>query len=428
MATSSETDIDTAVEEVLQTSLQDEDPLECLTNTEIAEVYARLTPEDQRLFRQFKAFHRQYYNQHGETMPSYQLARGIVRQIFSGLPSRDADTIARACEQLLTVERLKAMCKKLGLKVPQEAIEKVVREEPQPESGLLQFPSIQQLEAEASARAEASAQAEVVVPTEAEKRPLEEEEEAEIDVKPDVKPPLKRMATQKHGEKGLLKRFVGQVDDEVIVTHVKPGTDPYQRYDEDNPAEMVELEVSTDEEVEDADDLSEVSLMSQGDVTPAELKTLLAGISTAHKQVAEAVDLLQERVQGMTLEQVDDTAVAVLSEVANVRGLAFMTSVFDQEEMALALAVGTRRLQEWQVLVEKRKKNDLTSYARLQEIFGHNARTISECAEVKKYRYTRSSVSKPTATKTVVRYQHTEYLGKQKGGEEEPGTSADATQ
>ena len=350
MATSSEIDVDTAVEEVLQTSLQDEDPLECLTNTQIAELYSRLTPEDQRLFLQFKAFHRQYYNQHGGTMPSYQLARGIVRQIFGGLLTRDAETIAWAREELLAAERLKALCKKLGLKVPQEAIEKVVREEPRPEAGPLQFPSIQQLEA---------AQAEVDVPTEAEKRPLEEEE-AEVDIKPDVKPPLKRMAMQKHGERGLLKRFVGQIDDEVFVTHVKPGTDPYQRYDEDDPAEMIELEVSTDEEIEDADDLSEVSLMSQGDVNPAELKTLLAGISTAHKQVAEAVDLLQERVQGMTLEQVDDTAVAVSSEVANVKGLAFMTGVFDQEEMALALAVGTRRLQEWQVLMEKHQKNDIT--------------------------------------------------------------------
>ena len=79
------------------------------------------------------------------------------------------------------------------------------------------------------------------------------------------------------------------------MTHVKPGTDPYQRYDEDNPAEMVELEVSTDEEVEDADDLSEVSLMSQGDVTPAELKTLLAGISTAHKQVADGCGLTSRK-------------------------------------------------------------------------------------------------------------------------------------
>ena len=53
------------------------------------------------------------------------------------------------------------------------------------------------------------------MPTEAEKRPLEEEE-AEVDTKPDVKPSLKRMATQKHGERGLLKRFVGQIDDEVF--------------------------------------------------------------------------------------------------------------------------------------------------------------------------------------------------------------------
>ena len=130
----------------------------------------------------------------------------------------------------------------------------------------------------------------------------------------------------------------------------------------------------------------------------------------------------------MTLEQVDNTAVAVSSEISNVRGLAFMTSVFDQEEMALALAVGSCRLQEWQVLTKKRQKNDVTSYARLQEIFGHNARTISECAEVKKYRYTKSTESKPEATKIVVRYQHTEYLGRKKGDGEEPGASTSTAQ
>ena len=70
----------------------------------MAEVYLRLNPPDQKLFLQFKEFHRQYYNQHGETMPSYQLARGIVRQIFSGLPTRDTETIAKAREDLLAAE------------------------------------------------------------------------------------------------------------------------------------------------------------------------------------------------------------------------------------------------------------------------------------------------------------------------------------
>ena len=99
-----------------------------------------------------------------------------------------------------------------------------------------------------------------------------------------------------------MKCFFGQVDDEVFVTHIKPGTDPLQQFYDDDPAEMVKLEVSMDEEIEGADDLSEVSLVSQGDVTHAELTTLLTGILSAHKQVATMVDLLQERVQGMTLE------------------------------------------------------------------------------------------------------------------------------
>ena len=73
-------------------------------------------------------------------MPSYQLARGIVRQVFSGLPTRDAETIAKAREELLTAERLKVLCKKLGLKVPTEVIQHVVREVPHPEQEPLQFP------------------------------------------------------------------------------------------------------------------------------------------------------------------------------------------------------------------------------------------------------------------------------------------------
>ena len=265
-------------------------------------------------------------------------------------------------------------------------------------------------------------EAEMVVQAESSKRPLEEEE---VDVKRDIKPQLKRLATEKHGEKGLLKRFVGQIDDEVFITHVQAGTDPLQRYHEDNPAHMIELDVSTDEEIDYADDLSEVSLVSQGDVTHAELSSLLSGISKAHKQMAMTVDALQERVQDMTLEQVDNTAVAVSSEVANVRGLAFITEVFDQEEIALILAVGVRCLQEWQVLENQRKKGDIASYSRLQEIFGCNVRSISECGEGKKYRYTRSTAERPEATKEVVHYQRTQYIEHQRE-EAEQGTSAEA--
>ena len=236
------------------------------------------------------------------------------------------ETIAKAREELLSAERLKVLCKKLGLKVPNEAIQHVVREVPHPEQEPLCFPSIemQQREAEVAMRSETST------------GPVEEEQ----DIKPDIKPVIPRPATQRFGERGLLKRFVGQVNDEVIVTHVQAGTDPLQRFHEDNPADMVVLDVSTDEEIDLADDLSEVSMVSQGDVTHAELENLLAGISSAHKKMAVAVDALQERVQNMTFEQVDDTAAAVSSEIANIQGISFITEVFDQEEIALILGVG----------------------------------------------------------------------------------------
>ena len=344
-------------------------------------------------------------------MPLYQLARGIVRQVFSGSPTRDAETIAKAREELLAAERLKVLCKRLGLKVPNEAIQHVVKEVPHPEQEPLHFPSIEMQQREA----EATSQPETLM------EPVEEEQ----DIKPDIKPVVRRMAMQRLGEKGLLKRFIGQVNDEVIVTHVQAGTDPLQEFHEDNPAQMVVIDVSTDEEIDLADDLSEVSMVSQGNVTHVELENLLAGISGAHKKVAVAVDALQERVQDMTFEQVDDTAAAVSSEVANIRGISFITEVFDQEEIALILAVGVRRLQEWQVLQKKRLQGDVTSFARLQEIFGCNARTISECGEGKKYRYHRPAVGRTESTKEVIKYQRTQYAERQRT-KDEPGPSTDA--
>ena len=96
------------------------DPFEGMNNAQIAEIYNKMKPEDCWLFRQFKIFHKLYYNLHGHDAPSHHLARGIVSQIFSGLPARDAETIANAWAELLVVERLKELCKQLGLAIPAE--------------------------------------------------------------------------------------------------------------------------------------------------------------------------------------------------------------------------------------------------------------------------------------------------------------------
>ena len=112
--------VEEAVMELLavEVEVEEQDPIEGMGNAQIAEVYHQMKPEDQRLFRQFKKFHKLYCETHGHHAPSHQLTRGIIQQMFPRLPSADADTIADARKEILAAERLKELCKQLGLAVP----------------------------------------------------------------------------------------------------------------------------------------------------------------------------------------------------------------------------------------------------------------------------------------------------------------------
>ena len=74
-----EIDVNKAVKEILAgMEAEEQDPLEGMGNAQIAEIYRWMTPEDQRLFRQFKRFHKQYYETHGHDALSHQLTHGII--------------------------------------------------------------------------------------------------------------------------------------------------------------------------------------------------------------------------------------------------------------------------------------------------------------------------------------------------------------
>ena len=117
--TEGEVDVNEAVKAIVaEMEAEEQDPLEGLGNAQISEIYRQMKPEDQRLFRQFKRFHKRYYETHGHDAPSHQLTHSIIQQMFPGLPSADAETIAKARAELLATERLKELCKQLGLAVP----------------------------------------------------------------------------------------------------------------------------------------------------------------------------------------------------------------------------------------------------------------------------------------------------------------------
>ena len=359
-------DVDETVKQILaEMEAEEQDPLEGMGNAQIAEIYHRMKPEDQRLFRQFKRFHKCYYETHGHDAPSHQLTRGIVQQMFPGLPSADAETIAKARAKLLATERLKELCKQLGLVVPTQ----LQAYPPPPEAP--EFPPPPQPPHYLSRQDKERVAAQQQQPSE------------EVETKPDVKP--RRLATTYLGPQGLL-RMIGSGDEEHIITRVIPGMDPLQDFEEDDPSQFIVIDDDTDES-SDVDDLSEVSMTSAGGISKQEFQALLSDVAAQHQRMAASLDALALRVEDMSVEQVEEAAVRVVSESGHVRGLTEITGVFDKSEVALILACGVRRYQEYQALKGKREDKDIISYRQLQKKFGTNKRTLMEVVQGYKYRY-----------------------------------------
>ena len=393
--TEGEVDVNEAVKEILaEMEAEEQDPLEGLGNAQIAEIYRQMKPEDQRLFRQFNRFHKRYYETHGHDAPSHQLTHGIVQQMFPGLPSANAETIAKVRAELLAAEQLKELCKQLGLAVPTQ----LQAYPPPPEAPEYppppqppRFLSRQDKERMAS------------------QQPAVEAEEAET--KPDVKP--RRLATSYLGPPGLL-RMIGSGDEDHTITRVVLGTDPMQDFEEDDPSQFIVIDDDIDAS-SDVDDLSEVSMASAGGIGKQEFQGLLSDIAAQHQRMAASLDALASRVEDMSVEQVEEAAVRVVSESGHIRGLEEITGVFDKSEVALILACGVRRYQEYQALKGKREDKDIISYRQLQKKFGINKRMLMEVVQGYKYRY-------PGGVSTKVPFVST----KSEEGEEAPTTSETA--
>ena len=199
-----------------------------------------------------------------------------------------------------------------------------------------------------------------------EERAAQQQASEEADTKPDVKP--RRLATTYLGPPGLL-RMIGAGDEEHIITRVIPGTDPLQNFEEDDPSQFIVIDDDTDDS-SDADDLSEVSMTLAGGIGKQEFQALLSDVAAQHQRMAASLDALASRVEDMSVEQVEEAAVRVVSESGHVRGLTEITNVFDKSEVALILACGVRRYQEYQALKGKREDKDIISYRQLQKKFG----------------------------------------------------------
>ena len=94
------------------------DILEELTDQDVRGIYEQLSHEDKKRFRQFRKFHRQYFGMYGEHLPSYHMARQVVKDLMPGLPSASADVIAAKKSGAVGRGPLEGIVPKTWLQIP----------------------------------------------------------------------------------------------------------------------------------------------------------------------------------------------------------------------------------------------------------------------------------------------------------------------
>ena len=89
-------------------------------------------------------------------------------------------------------------------------------------------------------------------------------------------------------------------------------------------------------------------MQSNGDINRAELKAVLQGLTNSHQATANHLSTLSTMVTGMTEEQVDEMAARVATKLGAVQGWQHIANSFDQAQIAIILAVGVWKLEEFQ--------------------------------------------------------------------------------
>ena len=149
----------------------------------------------------------------------------------------------------------------------------------------------------------------------------------------DIKPTLRMTVLSQR----RLLQWQGTGDEELIITKVTKGNNPLADFYNDAEATQEIIEV---EETDSKDDLSEVSMQSNGDVNKAELRAVLQGLTNSHQATANHLSTLSTMVMGMNEEQVDKTAARVATKLGAVQGWQHIVDRFDRAQIALLLAGG----------------------------------------------------------------------------------------
>ena len=353
---------------------EDKDPLGRMSKSEVVAIYSNLPAEEKKMYRELIRNYRVQDKLFGTIIPTYQQVRTVVAQCFPTLPMDNADKITEAQHELLKEERLRAMCRDMGFEMPRrlpgEVEPEVLREKERPQLRFEPLPDSEDSDDESSAREQdQELVAEPPVP-ESSAEPVKQE----LDVKP-------RLATQFRSAKQLRKLLGG--NDDCIVTRIKRGGDPLSRFVEDNPEEQQVVELSSDEDLDEVEDLLDDSA-EETPVTREQLTTALQNLADSHRVTGERLDTLLQLTEDMTVEQVEEAAVEVTQQFQGIQGWQSVLTHYEHKDIPLILAIGCRKYEEVETL--KKRWKEPVSYNKLAKIFGVTKRVIQDGCKTISYR------------------------------------------
>ena len=342
----------------LQDTVFDADYENAITDQDVRGIYEQLSHEDKR-FRQFRKFHCQYFGVYGEHLPSYHMARQVVKDLMPGLPSASVDVIAAKRAELLAEDHLRELCRRHGFKFPEREMRVEVQREEEVEDPAYHFPSIQD-EYHVGITTMTREEIEQMIGAELPEQEQTPSTSQAMDPRPgglvpsviktepgeDVKPSLRMTVLSQR----RLLQWQGTGNKELIITKVTKGNDPLANFYDDAEATQEIIEV---EETDAKDDLLEVSMQSNGDINRAEQKAVLQGLTNSHQAMVNHLSSLSTMVMGMTEEQVDETAARVATQLGAVQGWQHIVNSFDHAQIAIILTVGIRKIEEFEILKGK---------------------------------------------------------------------------
>ena len=195
----------------------------------------------------------------------------MVAEAFPTLPMDNVEKLTEVQHELLKEERLRKMCRNMGFEMPKhlrgKAEPEALGEEERP---LLRFEPMPNPEDGDDKESEGEQDKESVAMP-----PAPESSTGLVKQEVDIKP---RLATQVWSVKQLCKLLGGH--DDCIVTCIKRGRDPMSHFIEDDPAEQQIVELSSDEDLDQVEDL----LDDSEEATPVMQEQL----TTALKDLADS--------------------------------------------------------------------------------------------------------------------------------------------